>query len=107
MTHLHAKVRTHAPAGRLRGMSRAHENTPISLPFHALQQWHSALQQAFAHSEGPDALAWLAAAISQLVGAESMLISLECKGRPPQLLYQQGIPQRYHEAVLERYFAAG
>ncbi|WP_218948822.1 hypothetical protein, partial [Citrobacter cronae] len=102
MTYLPPQVRAHAPAGRLRGMSRAHENTTISLPFHALQQWHGALQQAFAHSEGPGALAWLAAAISQLVGAESMLISLERKGLPPQLLYQQGIPDRYHEAVLER-----
>lgn len=107
MIDLQPKMRARAPAGRLRGMSRAHENTTINLPFHALQQWHSALQQAFAHSEGPDALAWLAAAISQLVAAESMLISLERKGQPPQLLYQQGIPARYHEAVLERYFAAG
>lgn len=102
-----AKVRAHAPAVRLRGMSRAHEHTTISLPFHALQQWHDALQLAVIHSEGPQALAYLAAAISQLVSAESMLISLERKGCPPQLLYQQGIPQRYHQAVLERYFAAG
>ncbi|NIE77502.1 LuxR family transcriptional regulator [Pantoea sp. Ap-967] len=107
MTHLHAQVRARAPAGRLRGMSRAHQDTTINLPFHALQQWHSALQQAFAHSEGPDALAWLASAISQLVAVESMLISHERKGHPPQLLYQQGIPARYHEAVLERYYAAG
>lgn len=107
MSSASEQVRARAPVVRLRGMSRAHDHTTISLPFHLLQQWHSALQQAFAHSEGSAALAFLASAISQLVGAESMLISLERKGHPPQLLYQQGIPDRYHEAVLERYFAAG
>lgn len=49
----------------------------------------------------------MAAAIGQLVQVESMMISLECQGRAPQLLYQQGIPELHRAAVLERYFSAG
>ena len=35
------------------------------------------------------------------------MISLECRGRAPRLLYQQGIPECHRDAVLNRYFAAG
>ncbi|TDF84057.1 helix-turn-helix transcriptional regulator [Pseudomonas sp. H9] len=88
-------------------MSHVSPETPISLSFGALQQWHGALQRAFAHSETPDALAHLAAAISQLVAVESMMISLECQGQAPRLLHQQGIPEQHRDAILNRYFAAG
>ncbi|MHC6227440.1 LuxR C-terminal-related transcriptional regulator [Pseudomonas sp. X10] len=83
------------------------DTTHISLPLARLHQWHANLQQAFAHSDSADALIHLAGALEGLVGMESMLISRECKGRAPQLLHQQGIPEQHHEAVLQRYFAAG
>lgn len=101
------QLQLRSPAGRLRGMSQTSSETPIHLTFAALQQWHSALQQAFAYSESPQALEHLAAAISQLVAVESMMISLECQGQAPRLLYQQGIPEQHRDAILNRYFAAG
>ncbi|MFK8331686.1 LuxR C-terminal-related transcriptional regulator [Pseudomonas sp. BJa5] len=88
-------------------MSQLTLDTPVTLSFAALQQWHAALQHAFAHSESQDALAHLAAAIGQLVAVESMMISLERQGQAPQLLYQQGIPEQHRDAILNRYFAAG
>ncbi|MDF0732191.1 LuxR C-terminal-related transcriptional regulator [Pseudomonas entomophila] len=88
-------------------MTHATPDTPLTLTLGALQQWHAALQRALAHSDTPDALAQLAAALSHLVAVESMMISLECQGRAPRLLYQQGIPERHRDAVLNRYFAAG
>ena len=92
---------------RLPGMSRATADTPMCLSFAALQQWHAALQHAFARSGEADALAAVAAALNQLVAVESMMISLERQGQPPQLLYQQGIPERYRDAILNRYFTVG
>ena len=88
-------------------MTRATADTPICLSFSALQHWHAALQHAFARSNEADALASLAAALSQLVAVESLMISLERQGQPPQLLYQQGIPERHRDAILNRYFTAG
>ncbi|MDD1979024.1 MULTISPECIES: helix-turn-helix transcriptional regulator [Pseudomonas] len=88
-------------------MSHTSLDTPICLSLGALQQWHAALQNACAHSETAEGLEYLAAAISQLVAVESMMISLECQGQAPQLLYQQGIPEQHRDAILNRYFAAG
>lgn len=107
MSHLERAVRPHARQVRLPGMTQPSLDTPVTLSFGALQQWHAALQQAFASSETPDALAHLATAIGRLVSVESMMISLECRGRAPRLLYQQGIPECHRDAVLNRYFAAG
>lgn len=100
-------MQAHARPVRLRGMSQLSLDTPVTLSFAALQQWHAALQQAFAHSESQDALVHLADAIGQLVAVESMMISLERQGQAPQLLYQQGIPEQHRDAILNRYFAAG
>lgn len=107
MSRLERAVRSHARQVRLPGMTQPSLDTPVTLSFGALQQWHAALQQAFASSETPDALAHLATAIGRLVSVESMMISLECRGRAPRLLYQQGIPECHRDAVLNRYFAAG
>jgi len=100
-------VRGRAWQARLPGMTQASPDTPLTLTMGALQQWHAALQRALAQSETPDALEYVAAAIGQLVQVESMMLSLECQGRAPQLLYQQGIPELHRAAVLERYFSAG
>ncbi|MEG0248774.1 MAG: helix-turn-helix transcriptional regulator [Pseudomonas sp.] len=100
-------VRGRAWQARLPGMTQATSDTPLTLTLGALQQWHAALQRALAHSESADALSYVAAAIGALVEVESMMISLECQGRAPQLLYQQGIPETHRKAVLERYFAVG
>jgi hypothetical protein len=88
-------------------MTQATSDTPLTLSLGALQHWHAALQRALAHCESADALSYVAAAISQLVQVESMMISLECQGRAPRLLYKQGIPEVHRDAVLERYFSAG
>lgn len=100
-------VRGRAWQARLPGMTQATPDTPLTLTMGALQQWHAALQRALANSDTPEALEYVAAAIGQLVQVESMMISLECQGRAPQLLYQQGIPELHRAAVLERYFSAG
>ncbi|MNO76651.1 Transcriptional regulatory protein UhpA [compost metagenome] len=107
MSVLHRAVRGHARQARLPGMTQASADTPLSLSLGALQRWHAALQRALANSESPDALAYLAAALGELVGVESMMISLECQGRAPRLLYQHGIPEPHRDAVLDRYFAVG
>lgn len=107
MTSLRRTGRAHARQARLPGMTQPSPDTPVTLSFGTLQRWHGALQAAFVHAESAEALARLAAAIGELVSVESMMISLECRGRAPQLLYQQGIPDRHRDAVLNRYFAAG
>ena len=107
MTLAQGAVRGRAWQARLPGMTQASPDTPLTLTMGALQQWHAALQRALAHGETAEALEYVAAAIGQLVRVESMMISLECQGRAPQLLYQQGIPERHRAAGLERYFSAG
>ncbi|OLS60194.1 hypothetical protein PSEMO_49270 [Pseudomonas putida] len=107
MSSLRGAVRDKARQARLPGMTQASPDTPVTLSFGTLQRWHDALRVAFLHSESADALAHLALAIGELVSVESMMISLECRGRAPQLLYQQGIPEQHRDAVLQRYFAAG
>jgi DNA-binding CsgD family transcriptional regulator len=49
----------------------------------------------------------LASAFGHLVSVESVMISLEHKDRPPQLLYQRGIPEKYRESIIDRYFSGG
>lgn len=107
MSSLQRAVRGRARQARLPGMTQATPDTPLTLTLGALQQWHAALQCALVHSESPDALQHLAAALGHLVAVESMMISLESQGQAPQLLYQQGIPLVHRDAVLGRYFAAG
>ncbi|MFJ7285254.1 LuxR C-terminal-related transcriptional regulator [Pseudomonas sp. NPDC099000] len=92
---------------RLRGMSKPNDDTLIALPFGALHKWHGDLGQAFAHIDEPDALSFLASAFGHLVSIESVMISLEHKDRPPQLLYQRGIPEKYRESIIDRYFSGG
>lgn len=92
---------------RLRGMRKAHDDTMIALPFGALHKWHGAMRDAFAHVDEPDALQYLASAFGHLVSVESVMISLEHKDRPPQLLYQRGIAEKYRDALLDRYFSGG
>ena len=88
-------------------MSKPHDDTLIALPFGALHKWHGQMREAFAHVDAPDALDYLASALEHLVGIESVMISLEHRERPPQLLYQRGIAQEYQVSILERYFSAG
>lgn len=92
---------------RLRGMSKPNDDTLIALPFGALHKWHGEMRQAFAHIDEPDALSFLASAFGHLVAIESVMISLEHKDRPPQLLYQRGIPEKYRESIIDRYFSGG
>lgn len=98
--------RAGSPA-RLRGMSKPNDDTLIALSFGALHKWHGDMRQAFAHIDEPDALCHLASAFGHLVSIESVMISLEHKDRPPQLLYQRGIPEKYRESIIDRYFSGG
>ena len=41
---------------RLRGMSKAHDQTLIALPWRALHQWHAGLAHAFTRIDSADAL---------------------------------------------------
>jgi DNA-binding CsgD family transcriptional regulator len=88
-------------------MSKPNDDTLIALPFGALHKWHGDMRQAFAHIDEPDALHFLASAFGHLVSIESVMISLEHKDRPPQLLYQRGIPEKYRESIIDRYFSGG
>jgi DNA-binding CsgD family transcriptional regulator len=88
-------------------MSKPNDDTLIALSFGALHKWHGDMRQAFAHIDEPDALCHLASAFGHLVSIESVMISLEHKDRPPQLLYQRGIPEKYRESIIDRYFSGG
>ncbi|MHC8318578.1 helix-turn-helix transcriptional regulator [Pseudomonas sp. LB3P31] len=88
-------------------MSKPHDDTLIALPFGALHKWHEQMREAFAHVDAADALHYLASALEHLVGIESVMISLEHRDRPPQLLYQRGIAQQYQVSILDRYFSGG
>lgn len=101
------RLRGPGSPARLRGMSKPNDDTLIALPFGALHKWHGELRKAFAHIDEPDALRHLACAFGHLVSIESVMISLEHRDRAPQLLYQQGIPEQYRVALLERYFSVG
>lgn len=92
---------------RLRGMNKPDEETLIALRFGALHNWHRDMREAFAHVEKLDALQYLASAFGHLVSVESVMISLEHKDRAPQLLYQRGIPEKYRESIIDRYFSGG
>ncbi|GLK90323.1 LuxR C-terminal-related transcriptional regulator [Pseudomonas turukhanskensis] len=91
---------------RLRAMNNA-DDSLVSLPLGSLRQWHSELQLALTHVEGLQALSHLAGALGHLVPVQSLMISLERKDQPPQLLYQQGIPEHYRDWMLNRYFSGG
>lgn len=101
------RLRGPGSPARLRGMSKPNDDTLIALPFGALHKWHGELRKAFANIDEPDALRHLACAFGHLVSIESVMISLEHRDRAPQLLYQQGIPEQYRVALLERYFSVG
>ncbi|MHC8350819.1 helix-turn-helix transcriptional regulator [Pseudomonas sp. RT4P38] len=92
---------------RLRGMNKPDEETLIALRFGALHNWHRDMREAFSHVEKLDALQYLASAFGHLVSVESVMISLEHKDRAPQLLYQRGIPEKYRESIIDRYFSGG
>jgi DNA-binding CsgD family transcriptional regulator len=83
-------------------------NDPSSaLPLQALQAWHGGLAMAFAAMDDIRFLDHLAAALNDLTPIESMMISLERKGLPPQLLHQRGIPGDHRDDIINRYFSRG
>ncbi|MBC9251218.1 helix-turn-helix transcriptional regulator [Pseudomonas alcaligenes] len=91
---------------RLRAMDNA-DDSLVVLPLGALRQWHAELQNALVQAESLQALAHLAKALGHLVSVESLMISLERQDQPPQLLYQQGIPEQYRDWIINRYFSGG
>ncbi len=95
------------PASRLPGMTETPNDVPASLPLQALQAWHGALAKAFMALDDSTFLEHLAAALNRLTPIESMMISLERKGLPPQLLHQQGIPSDHRDDIINRYFSRG
>ena len=88
-------------------MNKPDEETLIALRFGALHNWHRDMREAFARIETLDALQYLASAFGHLVSVESVMISLEHKDRAPELLYQRGIPEKYRESIIVRYFSGG
>lgn len=90
----------------LPGMSASPDITaPLSL--HGLLAWHASLAQALSAVDQATFLDHLAAALSALTPIESMMISLERKGLPPQLLHEQGIVGAYRDEIINRYFSRG
>lgn len=95
------------PASRLPGMTDTRRDAPTTLPLQALQAWHAGLATAFTAVGDAAFLDRLAAALSGLTPIESMMISLERKGLPPQLLHEQGIPRDHRDEIINRYFSRG
>src|SRR5438046_1645065 len=95
------------PASRLPGMTDTPSDTPATLPLQAFQTWHGGLATAFMAIDDTTFLEHLAAALNGLTPIESMMISLERKGLPPQLLHQQGIPRDHRDDIINRYFSRG
>lgn len=92
---------------RLRAMNNADTDAQVLLPLTALRLWHTELQGALAHIDSAVALEHLARALGHLVPVESLMISVERKDLPPQLLYQQGIPEQHGDWMIKRYFSGG
>ena len=88
---------------RLRRMS-TDSVEPAVVTLAALHAWHSGVARAFAHVAEADFALQLAAALTRLVPLESIIISHERQGRPPLLLHQQGVPEQYRDAIINRYF---
>ncbi|MFW0754137.1 helix-turn-helix transcriptional regulator [Pseudomonas sp. H11T01] len=78
-----------------------------ALPLQALQAWHGGLAMAFMAIDDSTFLEHLATALNGLTPIESMMISLERKGLPPQLLHQRGIPGDHRDDIINRYFSRG
>nr|BFD42541.1 hypothetical protein FFPRI1PSEUD_40400 [Pseudomonas sp. FFPRI_1] len=95
------------PAVTLPGMSPPSTPLTPSLSLQGLQAWHAGLSQAFNKVDDGTFLGHLAAALSALTPIESMMISLERKGLPPQLLFEQGIVGAYRDEIINRYFSRG
>lgn len=88
---------------RLRRMS-TDSLEPAVVSLAALHAWHSGVAKAFAHVAEADFALQLAAALTRLVPLESIIISHERQGHPPLLLHQQGVPEQYRDAIINRYF---
>jgi len=76
----------------------------------ALLAWHQALGDCFASMQTADFCKDLLNALQVLLSAKnglSALLGLECKGKPPRLLYHCGIAKAYQETLLERYYKRG
>lgn len=78
------------------------ESAEVSLA--TLQSWHAGLAIACAHVGEVDFALQLAAALTRLVPLESIIISHERPGLAPRLLHQQGVPEQYRDAIINRYF---
>ncbi|VVN80743.1 LuxR C-terminal-related transcriptional regulator [Pseudomonas fluorescens] len=88
-------------------MTEALNTTPGALSFQALLTWNVGLAKAFMALDDSVFLEALAAALNGLTPIESMMISLERKGLPPQLLHQRGIPGDHRDDIINRYFSRG
>ncbi|NBF04016.1 LuxR family transcriptional regulator [Pseudomonas sp. Fl5BN2] len=77
------------------------------LTLQSLQAWHTGLSKAFNTVDDGIFLRHLATALTALTPIESMMISLERKGLPPQLLFEQGIVGEYRDEIINRYFSRG
>ena len=95
------------PAGRLPGMTDTPSDISTALSLQALQAWHGGLATAFMAIDDSTFLEHLVAALNSLTPIESMMISLERKGLPPQLLHQRGIPHDHRDDIINRYFSRG
>ncbi len=95
------------PAVKLPGMSAPADTSTALLSLQALQAWHAGLAEAFQAVDDDAFLPRLAAALNALTPIESMMISLERKGLPPQLLHEQGIVGEYRDEIINRYFSRG
>ncbi|CAE6942895.1 Helix-turn-helix transcriptional regulator [Pseudomonas marincola] len=80
---------------------------PSLTPSLGFQAWNVSVAQAVANVAQANFPAYLDAALSSLLPIECVLLGLECKGQPPQPIYQRGIPEIYLENLTSRYYARG
>jgi len=76
----------------------------------ALLAWHQSLADCLASTAQAGFCPRLLKALQALLSIEtglSALLGLECKGKPPRLLYHCGIEPIYQETLLERYYRRG
>ncbi|MFI8480829.1 helix-turn-helix transcriptional regulator [Pseudomonas sp. NPDC078700] len=86
--------------------TKALRHPPLT-PGPSLEAWHVSLAKAVASVSQASFPACLADALMSLLPIECVLLGLECKGQPPQPIYQRGIPEIYREALTSRYYARG
>lgn len=79
----------------------------MNIAYSVFEEWHDAIANAYKCLHTEDFPAALIEALGKLVRTEAVMITMEYKDSPPELLYDQGVPDEKRELIINRYFSIG